>query len=300
MSVAEQREVQGELPEDWVKGALAAFLAVVVWASPSVIAKVLPLAALPIVFFRGWLGVIWATGALYVARGKLTPRVLRYSMFGGLCLGADLMAFFTSIKLTTVANATVIGALTPLALVFVAPILFKERLRWPDLLAVTLAIGGVVMVMVGSQSSSAWSLRGDLFAVLTLVAWTAYFVASKRARAHLNATEFTAGVTVWASLLVTPFVLLTGSFAWPETAHWPALVFMAICGWAGHVLMNWALGRIPIWVGGTASLAVPVFASALAAVFLSERFLPIQWVGMTVVIVCLSAVVMRTPKIFGG
>lgn len=95
-------------------GLLAALLAVVSWASPSVVAKALPLDPLAVVFYRGWLGVVWGVGALYLAGGRLDMRVLRLSAPGGLALGFDLIFFFTAVKLTTVANATMISAMSTL------------------------------------------------------------------------------------------------------------------------------------------------------------------------------------------
>jgi drug/metabolite transporter (DMT)-like permease len=275
-------------------------LAIVAWASPAVIAKGLPLAALPIVFYRGWIGVAWALGALFLVRGRFDLRVLRYSFLGGILLGLDLVLFFTALKLTTVANATLIGAMQPVLLIFAAPLLFKERVRWPDALAALIAIVGAGLVAFGSTGTPSWSPRGDLFAFLTLFAWTGYLIASKRARRYIRSTEFAAGVTLVASIVVTLVVWLSGQPpVLPAPTHLAGLTFMAVSGWCGHVLMNWALGHIPIWVGGSAALAVPVVASTLAAIFLGELFLPIQVIGMVIVLVSLTFVGMRAPQVLG-
>ena len=281
-----------------VAGLLAAAVAVVAWSSPSIIAKSLPIEALPIVFFRGWIGVIWALAALVIARGRLNLRVLRYSALGGVVLGLDLIFFFSALKLTTVANATIIGALQPLLLVFAAPLLFKEHIRWPDALAALVAIGGVSLVAIGSMGTPAWNLRGDLLAALALFAWTGYLIASKKAVRSIRSVEFTAGVTLIASIVVTPITLLSGApLTVPEPRHLVALTVMALAGWLGHVLMNWALAHIPIWVGGSAAVAVPVVATVLAAVFLGESFLLIQAAGMGLVVASLTVIGLRTRQV---
>ncbi len=74
---------------------------------------------------------------------------------------------------------------------------------------------------------------------------------------------------------------------------------MAVFGWGGHVLMNWSLGRIPIWVGGMAALAIPVLTSGLAALLLDEPLRPIQLLGMAVVMGSLAVVGVRSPKLAG-
>ena len=61
--------------------------------------------------------------------------------------------------------------------------------------------------------------------------------------------------------------------------------------------MNWALGHIPIWVGGMSALAIPVMASGLAAMWLGETLRPIQLVGMGIVMASLAFVGTRSSKI---
>ncbi len=279
-------------------GVLGAFAAVIAWACPAVIGKAIELDALSIVFFRGWIGVAWALGFLYARGGRLTREGFRASFWGGVALGVDLMTFFIALKLTTVANATMIGSLTPVVMLFAAPILFGERLRLPDVLASLVAIAGLALVAFGSSGRSQWSLTGDLFAVATLFAWSWYLIASKRART-VPAAEFTAWVTMVASTVATPFALFVGSGLQPPPSPlaWLGLTFMAISGWLGHILMNWSLGHVPLWLGGMCALAVPVVTSVLAAILLGEGLVSIQLLGMAVVIGCLSVVSLRSSGV---
>jgi drug/metabolite transporter (DMT)-like permease len=281
-------------------GTAAVLVALICWSVPGVLGKGMSIPALPLASYRLWLGVLLALGVLYAAGGGLSRRVLRHSALAGVCLGVDLAAFFTSIKLTTVANATVIGSLQPLLLLFAAPLLFGERIRWPDVSAAVAAMGGVGLVFLGSHGQPSWSPRGDLWAVVTLVAWTGYFLACKRARAELGSQELTAGSSLVAALVVLPFaVFAPGATVTPTPVQWAGLAAMAALGWSGHVLMNWALGHIPVWVGGTASLAAPVATAGLAALVLDEPLRAVQVLGMAIALVALSVVTMRTRQVLG-
>jgi drug/metabolite transporter (DMT)-like permease len=62
-------------------------------------------------------------------------------------------------------------------------------------------------------------------------------------------------------------------------------------GLAGHALMNWSLVRIPLWVGSTFTLLVPVFSALLAWIFLGEGLSLTQVAAMLLVIGALAAVV---------
>ncbi|MDA3037973.1 MAG: DMT family transporter [Actinomycetota bacterium] len=277
-------------------GVAAAFLALFFWGAQAVIAKGVTIDPLPLVFLRAWMAAVWSVGFLYATGGRLSRRAIRICVWGGIAFGFDLILFFTAIKLTTVANATVISSIQPVILVFAAPILFKERVRLPDMLWASLAVAGVAIVVFGSSGVPEWSLAGDFWALLTLFAWTSYFMASKIARAHVSAAEFTAIGTTIAAVVVSPFALLSGQeFVVPTSTEWFWIAMMAIGpGWAGHYLMNWALGKIPIWLGGTTALAVPLVSTVMAALFLDEPFNPIQMVGMASAIGALAAITLRS------
>jgi drug/metabolite transporter (DMT)-like permease len=103
--------------------------------------------------------------------------------------------------------------------------------------------------------------------------------------------EFTAGATLIAAVVVTPFAALSGQDWGPPTAvNWFWIAMMAIGpGWAGHYLMNWALGHVPIWFGGCVALASPVASALLASVFLHEDITSFQGLGMATTVGSLVA-----------
>lgn len=284
-------------------GYAAAGAALLFWGGQAVIAKGVKLDPLPLVFYRAWLAVVWSVGVLYATGGRLSSGLLRRCLPGGIAFGLDLVLFFTALKLTTVANASVIASLQPVLLVVAAPLVFKERVRLHELGLAAVAVAGVVLVVFGATGLPQWSGRGDLWAVATLFAWTGYFMASKKARAHVSAVEFTAGATLIAAVVVTPFAALSGQHWGPPTGvEWFWIAMMAVGpGWAGHYLMNWALGHVPIWFGGCVALASPVASAAMAAAFLGESVTLLQGLGMGVTVGSLVAMsvisALRSPAV---
>jgi len=80
--------------------------------------------------------------------------------------------------------------------------------------------------------------------------------------------------------------------SWPSATNWGWLIAMAVTsGLVGHAMMNWSLVRIPLWVGSTFTLLIPVFSALLAWIVLDERVNALQAVGMAVVIGALAIVV---------
>jgi len=284
---------------DQRRGVPAAAIAMVGWAASGVIAKgISELGALAVVFWRMW---IYAAIVLLFLKMRGTPlrrESLRVSWRGGIALGADIMLFFTALRLTTVANATVIGSCQPLLMLLIAGRIFGERPRRQDWGMAAVAIIGVGLVMFGSTGIPGWSPRGDLLSVATVVAWTAYFVFSKLSSRHIESSQYTGATALICALFATPFALASGQvFDMPSANAWMWLVVLSVGpGFTSHMLMNWALGLIPAWLGSTLTLGIPVTATIMAWVFLGEEVAAIQFLGMAVVLLALGVIVLGQSK----
>lgn len=225
-------------------------------------------------------------------------RVLRDSMWGGIALGVDVALFFSAIKLTNVVNATLIGSLQPVVVGVVAARFFGERIKRVDIAWSGVALVGVIGVVVASNGTPEWSARGDLLAVAAMVAWSGYFIFSKESKKRLSSTEYTAGTAVWTAAINTPLAVVFGQdLSWPSNRDLLLLGAMTfIAGVIGHVLMNWSLVRIPLWIGSTFTLLIPVVASLLAWVFLDEALSLGQLAGAALVLLALAAIIRGQAK----
>tara|TARA_B100001250_G_scaffold55799_1_gene43150 strand:- start:17433 stop:18317 length:885 start_codon:yes stop_codon:yes gene_type:complete len=276
------------------RGVPAAAIAMVGWAASGVIAKgITELGTFAVVFWRMWIYAVIVILFLKVRGTPLRKESLRISWKGGVSLGADIMLFFSALRLTTVANATVIGSCQPLIMLFIAGRIFGERPRRYDWVLALVAIAGVATVMFGSTGVQGWSLSGDLLSVATVVAWTLYFVFSKLSSRKIESSQYTGATALICALFATPFALASGQlFDMPSANAWIWLFILSIGpGFASHMLMNWALAHIPVWFGSTLTLAIPVTATVMAWVFLGEDVVALQFVGMGVVLFALAVIV---------
>jgi drug/metabolite transporter (DMT)-like permease len=277
-------------------GSLAVLVAVCVWGGVAVVVKqVDEIDGLAVGFHRLWIGAL-VTVLVFLARGgRLTGRLLRICLPGGLAFGLDILLFFSALKHTTVANATVIGALQPALVLLLVGRMFGERVTARAVVWTAVAIGGVVLVVFGSSGTPVWSPTGDLLAIGALLAWTWYFVASKQARRDVDALSYLTGMTLVAAVAVAPLALLSGTRLDPgDGSDWVRLCALAVgSGGVGHLLINWAHDHVELSVMSLLTLAVPVVAAVSAALFLDERILGLQIVGMLIVVVALGSVVVR-------
>lgn len=281
-------------------GLVGTGVAVVAWGSSGVVIKAIDMDGIAIGFWR-FLFYAVVLVAWMNARGvRLTRRALTASLPGGLSLGADVILFFTAVKLTNVVNATTIGALQPLVVSVFAAKMFGERITRRDVVAALVAIVAVIVIVIESAGTPEWSGAGDLAAVGALFAWAGYFIFSKRSKGVLTPQEYTAGTGVWTALscLVAGFAF-GQDMSLPGSGDWlPLLALTFGAGILGHSVMNWSLVRVPLWLASTLTLLIPVVGSLAAWIFLDEPLTSIQLGAMAVVIGALATIVwaQRRPE----
>ena len=274
-------------------GLIGAGIAVCAWSTGTVLAKGIEMGGLAIGTYRFWMFSVALLLWMRLRGTPLTWHSMRATALGGVALGGDIALFFSAVKNTSIVNATIIGSLQPILVGIVAARFFGEKIRGRDALWSLVAFAGVVVVVTTSTSNDVSNIKGDLLAVGAMFSWSAYFIASKRSKGVVTPTEFTAGTALWTAFIVTPLGFAFGQdMSWPSWKNWGLIAAMAIgSGIIGHVLMNWSLVRIPLWIGSTFTLLIPVSSALIAWVFLHEAIAPRQGMAMAVVIGALAVVV---------
>ncbi|MDP1819710.1 MAG: DMT family transporter [Acidimicrobiales bacterium] len=283
-------------------GVLSAVTAVVVWGTSSVLIKEVDgLNGVAISAYRLWIGAVLISAVFLLSGGRVTWALLRLSFWGAIAFLADIILFFSALQETSVANATVIGALQPLLMLAVAGPLFGERPRWTDGAWGCVAVAGAALVVLGGDGGGVNSAAGNLLAVGALAAWTWYFIASKTARTRLTSFEYLTGISIVSALVVIPVpFLLDQPLGSPTGEAWALIAAIAVINGAlGHFLMNWSHAHIPLVAMSLLTLGIPVVSAASAALFIDEPLVAIQVVGMAVVVGALGVVSVhgarRTP-----
>lgn len=122
----------------------------VVWGLSAVLVVLVKQPGLVVALERLWLGVPFVGALLVISRRRLNRSILWRAVPGGILLCGDIALFFSAVKLTSIADATVIGALQPALVLLVAGPLFGERPRGADVAWTAVAIAGVSVVVLGA------------------------------------------------------------------------------------------------------------------------------------------------------
>jgi drug/metabolite transporter (DMT)-like permease len=280
--------------------AFAAVAAVVaIWGVSGIAIKLTSTTGLVASFYRLWFAIplVWAVAAgVPSMRRRMDRQWLGACLVGGALFGLHQVLFFTSIKFTSVANVTIIGALQPALVLLFAGRMFRERVTLAAIAWSSVALGGTALVVIGAAKTPAWSPLGDALAVGNLFAFTAYFLASKRVRSWVGAPEYVIGMTTVAGVVILAACLATDQeiFA-PKGRDWAIFLFLAVFpGTLGHVLMNWAHRHVSAFTMSVMLLASPVIASLGAVVILNEPLRAIQIAGGTLMLIAIGVIVRST------
>ena len=279
--------------ENRAEGIAGVVAAVAAWGFGPIFIKLIGLQGLTLALYRLWLGFgVMALVAVVTGR-RISGDDARTAALGGFLFGINVTFFVSAIKHTSVADASLITALAPVLILVAAGPMFGERIAFRDLVLTAVILGGVGLVVIGSSGRPEWSVLGDVLAVGALVSWAAYFVATKKARIKMGTVEYQTVVMLTASLVVTPYVLLSGSeLVRPGSDDWFWLVlFVLVPGAVGHGLMSWSHRYVDVSVSSLIVVAQPVVSALAAAVVLDEALGALQLLGGAVVLIAIGVLV---------
>jgi drug/metabolite transporter (DMT)-like permease len=269
-------------------------MAVFAWSFGPLLVRAVGASTPTVVFWRMWMAQPFMIGVAYLTRGRLSWPLLRRCLVPGVLFALSLITSFASYQATSIANATLIGALQPAVIMLVAPRLFGDRSSPGQMGCALLSFVGMAIVVIGAGATSGASLRGDMYAVANLTLWTVYFIRVKRIRNDgLHAPSFLAGVFLVAAVTVTPWALFFSHDL--GSLHIRGYLFVLLMvlgpGLLGHGSMTWAQRHLDITLASQLTLVQPALSTLWAWIIYGERLVPVQLFGAAVVLGGLVGVV---------
>ena len=253
--------------------------------------------ALAIAFWRNAIGAVVMAGPVVVRNprqfGKVTGAEFRWSLAAAVALALHFACFITSLQLTSVAAATALVCLQS-GWIAIFQLFRGVRLRWPVLVGLGLAFGGVVTITGFDMGSSPEALVGDLLAVAGGALAGIYTLAGGKARQSMSTGVYTTLCYGMCAAVVAVMALVAreplGGF---EAAGWLGILAITVCAQlVGHSAFNHLLATMsPLLVSMIILLEIPG-AALLAAAFLDETLPAGTYVGLAMILVGLAVVVL--------
>ena len=152
----------------------AAFL----WSTGGLFIKWVKLSGLSLSCWRSFFAVL--TVAFFTRHEGF--RLNRITATASVIYAALLILFVVATKETTAANAIFLQYTSPVYLLILEPVVYKEKFRSRDLITVLICLGGMALFFVGQLRPQ--DVTGNLLALASGVCFALYFLLSRHPRAR--------------------------------------------------------------------------------------------------------------------
>jgi drug/metabolite transporter (DMT)-like permease len=244
-------------------------------------------------FWRGALALpllaVWALRSRprRAASAGGAPRDVRF-FWAGFFFAGDLALWHWSLLMTSVAASTLEANLAPIVVTLSAWLIWGERPRPRFLLALALALAGVVLMVSPKLAAGRGAMRGDLLGLGTACFYAGYIVVVSRLRSAHDTGAVMLRTTAVFTVLLLPLAL-TEKFLPDSRSGWADLVGLALIAQVfGQGLIAFALAHLPATFGSVGLYMQPIASAVYAWLLLGERLTPLQLVGAGVVLVAIA------------
>lgn len=204
---------------------------------------------------------------------KITKKEYMLCTVSGVFLAFHFASWISSIKMTTVANSTILVSCSPIFVALANYFISKEKLGRKMAVGISMSLAGTIIIAMGSSKEAASNMMlGNILAFLGAIFVAGYLVIGGIARKNLSA-----GIYVFIVYSVSTAVLFIMCII-SETPIYPYsskefLLFIALaffCSILGHTVYNYMVKYVSSTMISVSTLSEPIFASVLALLIFRE------------------------------
>jgi drug/metabolite transporter (DMT)-like permease len=278
-------------------GLFAVVIAAVAWGFTGIFANKTASDPVVLTFYRMWIAAALMFTVSVLARRRLTWAAIRTAAPAGLFLSADITLSFYSFRLTSVAIASIVGALTPALVLLLSRRVLGESASWQDALLIVVATVGVAFVVVGPGQSAGNHLTGDMYAALATLAFVGYWLSAKRVRTSVDGLQYTSAVWLVAAVAITPVPLISGApLRLIAPSDWIWVTVLVLVPGGGHVLLIWAHKVVKATVSAMIGQGNILVAAIAASIFLHQQMTWSEVGGGFLAVIATGAIAVREAR----
>ena len=227
-----------------------------------------------------------------------TGRDLMIATVSGLFLSIHFITWIASIKYTSIASSVTLVSTSPVFVIIISFLLFREKPTAITLIATVVAILGTALIAytdknIAPNSQYPNPLFGDFLAILGAFAVSIYFISGSHLRKYMQTFQYITLVYSSAAIFTTAFALLSSKpFFGYRTVSYVYMVLMAVIPQLfGHTSFNWALKHLKASAVAISTLGEPIGATILAYIFFHQTVSQLKLLGMVMVIFSIAVAI---------
>jgi drug/metabolite transporter (DMT)-like permease len=186
----------------------------------------------------------------------------------GVLLAGHFLLWTASLQYTSIAASVLLVSVHPIIVTPLGRRLLGERVSRRTLVAVAVALVGMVVTCAGDFRVDSHAFGGDLLAIGGAVCLAGYLLIGRGVRSELGVAGYSAVVYAVVCVIAALTAVAGG------TAHLPSpkvalacLGLAVVCTLGGHTVYNWALRHVQVLLVSLSFLGEPPLAALLALAF---------------------------------
>jgi len=245
------------------KGALAMVGASICWSIGGLCFKFIPWSAMSIIGLRALLGA-----AVYaIFRKSLKVKLTRGNILAAIFTSATTVLFVFANQMTTAAAAVMLQFTSPIFVLLLQFILYKQKPKLSEALAVTITILGMLLFFAGRLDPG--QMTGNLLALISGLTFALVFVCNRRPDTDPQQSvmlAFLINAVVW-----TPFAFFDRSIA-ADIVPWAFIVLVGtVQVGLAYVFFTIGIKDTPALLASLIVALEPVLNPVWVALFHTER-----------------------------
>lgn len=270
-----------------MKDKLYFIISMLIFGSIGLIVRGIPLSSAQIALIRGVVGSVFLIIVGLIMKKKPSIKAIRknftYLLLSGAALGFNWILLFEAYRKTSITNATLSYYLAPVIVVLLSPFVLKERLTLKKILCVLFAMIGMFLLVRTGEGGSLYGeeLVGIGFGLGAALLYAMVIILNKLIR-DMKGFETTVIQLTMASLILTPYVLLQGTFDF-GTLGIKDITLLILVGLVNtgvaYLLYFSSIQKLESQTVAILSYIDPVSAVIMSAVFNGEKISGMQLAG---------------------
>ena len=239
-----------------------------------VIAKLLPyVPATVIAFWRMAIAsaVLWLYSGFFSHRSK-TSNNAKLVYLAGASLAMHFIFWFGALKLTSIANTTVLGIVAPAFTLLIEKLVYGKKINALSAISLIIIFIGCIVVQGSDLGKFSGEGLGNIMAIISAVFLGVVFLIGSKVRQDTGVLPYTKSLfTVSAVVLLFCSLLLNNSiFNYSIDNYFWLCMLGIVPTLIGHTIFSYSIKYISPTIIASIPLGEPIIASILAFVLFNE------------------------------
>lgn len=262
-------------------GPLYIVIAAIFWSFGGLLGKLIPWSGLTIAALRG----IFAAITIAIYRRNYRFKFNKPILLAGLSLTITTILFMLANKMTSAANAIVLQYTSPVFIILLTLIIYKQKPRKRDIFAIIGVIIGIGIFFFDQFKSG--NYYGDLIALASGLSFAAVFFANKLPNASPIDATYLGNLL---SIFILPFIFIDQSFISNQSPTiWIYIILMGVFQLGfGYIFFSLGIKQTAATTSSIIATLEPILNPFWVFLILGEVPTPLAIIGGLIVLITVS------------